>query len=176
MKKYSRLIISLTIGIAVFLFWAFPFKAALNYHEEFQLFLIDDDYLLTHLQEAGGITVYLSEALVQFYNNFWIGAAILGVEFMLIYLLSVGIIKKLPSFKGNFLLPFLPVVALWILMGDYNVMHSLIMAVLLVLLFIYIVLCVCKTLPTRVVGLIVVLPMLWWMCWTSHYRYRGFFA
>lgn len=176
MKKYSKLIISLVIGIAVFLFWAFPFKAALNYHEEFQLFLIDDDYLLTHLQEAGGIAVYLSEALVQFYNNFWIGAAILGVEFMLIYLLSAGIIKKLPSFKGNFLLPFLPVAALWILMGDYNVMHSLIMAVLLVLLFIYIVLCVCKTLPTRVVGLIVVLPMLWWMCWTSHYRYPGFFA
>ena len=137
---------------------------------------MDDDYLLTHLQEAGGIAVYLSEALVQFYNNFWIGAAILGVEFMLIYLLSVGIIKKLPSFKGNFLLPFLPVVALWILMGDYNVMHSLIMAVLLVLLFIYIVLCICKTLPARVVGLIVVLPMLWWMCWTSHYRYPGFFA
>ncbi len=176
MKKYSKLIISLVIGIAVFLFWAFPFKAALNYHEEFQLFLIDDDYLLTHLQEAGGIAVYLSEALVQFYNNFWIGAAILGVEFMLIYLLSVGIIKKLPSFKGNFLLPFLPVAVLWLLIGDYNVMHSLIMAVLLVLLFLYLMLSICKTLPTRIVGLVVVLPLLWWMCWTSHYRYPGFFA
>ena len=176
MKKYSRLIISLTIGIAVFLFWAFPFRAALNYHEEFQLFLIDDDYMLSHLQEAGGMAVYLSEALVQFYNNFWIGAGILGVEFMLIYLLSASIIKKLPSFKGNYLLPLIPVAVLWILIGDYNVMHSLIMAVLLVLLFIYIVLCVCKTLPTRAVGLVVVLPMLWWMCWTSHYRYPGFFA
>ena len=107
MKKYSSLIVSLIIGMTVFWFWAFPFRAALNYHEEFQLFLIDDDYLLSHLQEAGGIAVYISEALVQFYNNFWIGAAILGAEFMLIYLLSAGIIKKLPPFKGNFLLPFL---------------------------------------------------------------------
>lgn len=176
MKKYSKLIVSLIIGIAVFLFWAFPFKAALNYHEEFQLFLIDDDYLLSHLKEAGGIAVYLSEALVQFYNNFWIGAAILGVEFMLIYLLSASIIQKLPSFKGNFLLPFLPVAGLWLLIGDYNVMHSLIMAVLLVLLVLYIWLTVCKKLPARIVGLVVVLPLLWWMCWTSHYRYPGFFA
>lgn len=176
MKKHASLIISLIIGISAFLFWAFPYRAALNYHEELQFFMIDDDYLLNHLQVSGGMAVYLSEVLVQFYYNHWLGAAILAVEFVLIYLLSVGIVKWLPAFKGSFLFPFIPVVVLWILIGDFNVMHSLIMAVLLALLSIYIIMCCSKAWSMRLVGAFIALPLFWWMCWTSHYRLPGSFA
>lgn len=176
MKKHASLITPLLIGISAFLFWAFPYRAALNYHEEHQFFLIDDDYLLAHLQSAGGISVYLSEALVQFYYNRWLGAAILAVEFVLIYLLSAGIVKKLPAFKGSFLLPLIPVVVLWLLLGDFDVMHSLLMAVLLALLLLYIVMSISKAWSIRLVGLFVALPLFWWMCWTSHYRFPKSFA
>lgn len=170
MKKYPKLIISLIIGITVFLLWAFPYRAGLNYHEELQFFLIDDNYLLDHLHETGGFAVYLSEALVQFYRNHLYGAAILGIEFMLIYLLSAGVVKRLPEFKGKNLLSFVPVIVLLVLIGDVNVMHSLIIAVLLGLLLLFVVLSICKSLTYRILGLFVALPIFWWMCWTSHYR------
>lgn len=176
MKKHSKYILSLVIGIVVFLFWAFPYKAALNYHEEFQFFLFDNDYLLDHLKETGGLSVYLSELLVQFYRIPLVGAAIIGIEFMLIFLLSYGVTKQLPAFKGKCLFPFIPVVALFILMGDVNVMHSLIMAVLLGLLLLYVIMSIFKSFTYRIVGLFFACPLFWWMCGTSHYRIPGSFV
>jgi len=84
MKRIVEYGISGLVGIIVYLFWAIPFRGMLNFHEEFQLFQTDSDYFFSHLRQKGGIAIYISEFLVQFYNNYWIGALILALEFALI--------------------------------------------------------------------------------------------
>ena len=158
MKTIVAYSISLLFGVAVYLFWAIPFRGALNYHEEFQLFLNDADYFLAHLSQPGGLSVYLSEFLVQFYNNYWIGALILAIEFMLIQWLTLKVLQgmfRTWSQKHSYLLCILsliPALLLWLVLGDINVMHSLIIAVIVALALILIIVSVLKDKIYRIFG------------------------
>ena len=93
MKVTKEFCLSFLIGIVIYVFWAIPFRGMLNYHEEFQLFLTDFEYFLSHFKQQGGLAVYLSEFLVQFYYNYWIGALILTIEMLVIQWLTLLILK-----------------------------------------------------------------------------------
>lgn len=148
----------------------------LNYHEEFQLFQTDSDYFLAHLMQKGGVAVYISEYLIQFYNNYWIGSFILALEFVLIQRLTLNILKNIHqpwSHQHSYLLcilSFFPMSLLWIVLGDVNVMHSLIIAVIIALLFIYLLIRTFKTNIYRTIGFVVVSVVFVWLAGTSHYR------
>ncbi len=179
MKRIVAYSISLLLGVAVYLFWAIPFRGALNYHEEFQFFLNDTDYFLAHLSQAGGLSVYISEFLVQFYNNYWIGALILAVEFMLIQWLTLKVLQGLFhawSQKHNYLLcvlSLIPALLLWLVLGDINVMHSLIIAVIVALALAFIIVSLFKNKIYRIVGAIVSVIIYICVAGTSHYRLPG---
>ena len=83
--------LSLLFGVAVFLFWWRSYPFALSYHEQFQLFLFGGDYLVERLGEPGGAARYLSEFLVQFYNNVLAGAAVIAVLLVLMQRLERGL-------------------------------------------------------------------------------------
>lgn len=176
MKRIFEYSISFIIGIIAYLFWAFPFRSALNYHEEFQLFLTDSEYFLTHLYQRGGIAVYISEFLVQFYNNYWIGALIIAIEFVLIQKLSLLILQNINATwkeKHYYLLSVLsliPLALLWIVLGDINVMHSLIVAVIIALSLIYVLLRTVRKRIYRIIGIIVATILYIGLAGTSHYR------
>lgn len=176
MKKTVEYSITCLVGILAYLFWAIPFRGMLNYHEEFQLFQTDSEYFFSHLLQKGGMAIYISEFLVQFYNNYWIGAFIIAMEFILIQWLTFDTLKKiLPLWSKKheyllFLLSFTPMLFLWIVLGDVNVMHSLIIAVIIALLFIDSLIRTIKNKTYRVIGAVVAMVAFVWLAGSSHYR------
>ena len=176
MKKTVEYSITCLVGILAYLFWAIPFRGMLNYHEEFQLFQTDSDYFLSHLMQKGGMAVYASEFLIQFYNNYWIGASIIALEFILIHRLTFDTLKNiLPTWSKKhgyllFLLSFIPMLFLWIVLGDVNVMHSLIIAVIIALLFVDLLIRTIKNKTYRVIGAVVAMVVFVWLAGSSHYR------
>lgn len=176
MKKVVANSISCLVGIIVYLFWAIPFRGMLNYHEEFQLFQADADYFFSHLIQRGGIAIYISEFLVQFYNNYWIGALILTSEFLLIQWLTLDILKNIfPTLhkKHGYLIYFLswiPMSLLWIILGDVNVMHSLIIAMMIALLLIDLLTRTIKSKIYWICGTLIAGIIFIWSAGTSHYR------
>lgn len=164
------------VGIITYLFWAIPFRAVLNYHEEFQLFQTDWDYFYAHLTQRGGTSVYISEFLVQFYNNYWIGALILAVELVLIQWLTLDVLKRLfPSWcsshgRLHYLLSLVPMLLVWIVLGDVNVMHSLLITVIIGLLLVCLLLRLCKGTMSRALGAVAAVALFVWTSAAHHYR------
>lgn len=175
-KRIVEYSISCLVGIIIYLFWAIPFRGMLNYHEEFQLFLTDSEYFISHLTQRGGIAVYISEFLVQFYNNYWIGALILALELILIQWLTLNILKSINHNGSNkrgyllYFLSFIPMLVLWVILGDVNVMHSLIIAVMIALLLIDLLIRTFKTKKIRLIGALVAGAFLIWSAGVHHYR------
>lgn len=148
----------------------------LNYHEEFQLFQTDSAYFFSHLAQRGGIAIYISEFLVQFYNNYWIGAMILALEFLIIHWLTLDILKYISTTWSKrhryllYVLSFFPMSLLWIILGDVNVMHSLIIGVIIALLFVDILLRLFKNKTYKAIGTVVAIALFVWLAGTIHYR------
>lgn len=119
-------------AVAVFLFWRFGYPHALAFQEQLQLFLLDGDYLCSRLMEPGGVARYVAEFLVQFYNSVTLGALILALLFVIIQRLVWRLMRQ----AGDrwYLLSFVPVVLLLILLGDENVMPTVLVALALTLL------------------------------------------
>ena len=179
MKNKVAYSISCLVGIIVYLFWAIPFRGILNYHEEFQLFQTDSAYFLTHLMQRGGIAIYISEFQVQFYNNYWIGAFILALEFVIIQWLAYYILKNifLAWSKRHellvYILSFVPMLFLWVILGDVNVMHSLIIAVIVAMLLTILLIRIFKTKLYRTIGAVVAVLFFVWIAGVPHYRIPG---
>lgn len=176
MKKKVAYSISCIVGIIVYLFWAIPFRGMLNYHEEFQLFQTDSDYFLSHLTQKGGIAVYISEFIVQFYNNYWIGAFILAMEFVLIQRLTLHILENIyHSWSDKHycllnVLSLLPLLIVLLILGDINVMHSLIIAVIIALSLIYLLIRITHHIIYRFIGAVFAVAAYIWMAGAHHYR------
>lgn len=176
MKKVVANSISCLVGIIVYLFWAIPLRGMLNYHEEFQLFQGDAAYFLSHLMQRGGLAIYISEFLVQFYNNYWIGALILASEFLLIQWLTLDILKNIfpTSHKKHayliYFLSWIPMSLLWIILGDVNVMHSIIVALIIALLLADLLIRTIKSKIYWICGTLIAGIIFIWSAGTSHYR------
>lgn len=176
MKKITEYGFSVLVGTIIYLFWAIPLRGMLNYHEEFQLFQTDSAYFFLHLQQRGGLSIYISEFLIQFYNNFWIGALFLTLEFVVIQRLTLNMMKIILSAwhvkhgYALYCLSYVPVLLLLIIMGDVNVMHSLIVAVLIALLLIYLLFRLYHKKIYRVWGAVIATVLFIWLAGTSHYR------
>ena len=111
MTKYAPWLLTLLLGVAAFLFWWLRYPFALSYQEQFQLFLFDGDYFWSRVSEPGGLARYVSEFLVQFYNNVMFGAVIIALLYMLYFL--PHLFPLIPgghflSFSYKFLLTVLP--------------------------------------------------------------------
>lgn len=85
---------TLLLGLVVFLFWWKGYPHALSYQEQFQLFLFDGDYFARLLSLPGGVAAYVSEFLVQFYNNVAVGAFVLALLFMLMHRLCIALASQ----------------------------------------------------------------------------------
>ncbi len=130
LHKYAPWAATLCLGLAVFLFWRLRYPFALVYQEQLQMFLFDDDYLLSRLSEPGGLARYVAEFLVQFYNGVAIGAAILAVLFMLVQRLTWRLMRS----ESHYAWSFVPALLLWYAMGDESLLLTYVVALVLTLL------------------------------------------
>lgn len=131
MKKLSNYwagwLLTLVLGVLVFLFWWRRYPFALTYQEQLQLFMFDDDYFCGRIAEPGGLARYIAEFLVQFYNGVIFGALIIAVLYMLLQRLT----WRLMCSESHYALSFLPAVMLWYAMGDESVMLTYVVALLM---------------------------------------------
>ena len=63
LSKYWPWILTLVLGIAVWLFWAVGYPHALAFREQFQLFLFDGDYFWGRMAQPGGLARWIAEFL-----------------------------------------------------------------------------------------------------------------
>ncbi len=137
------------LGIGIFIFWCFFYPHALNYQEQYQLFLWTWDYFVERISVPGGLADWLGEFVVQFYYVKWLGALLLALLYVVLQRLSV--VPRL------YLLSFVPPLLLLWLMGDPSVLLSLPMAIVLCLLAFRLL----KTVHAALDLLIV--PVLYWL-------------
>lgn len=134
-SKYLLTGISLAIAVILYYFWAFPYHALLSYREQFQLFQTTGSYFRSFVGHPGGIATYVGEFLTQFFNNFWIGAAVL-TGLMMLFMLSSYLFNKRfapnTSKTINFLLSIIPLISIWLFLGNPDVTLSFLVALSLV--------------------------------------------
>lgn len=135
-SKYVIVGILLLLSALLYWFWAFPFRSALGYREEMQLFQTAATYFAALAARPGGISTYFGEFLTQFFNNYWIGAAVMT---MLMMLFAVGCFIMLRNMRRDagfilcWTLSLIPFTALWLLMGNQNVTVAFIVALTITL-------------------------------------------
>ena len=130
MIKTWKPLLSLLFGVAVVIFWAVPFVGGLCFQEQYQMFLFDTGYFLERIVLPGGLADYISEFLVQFYYMPVLGGAIIALLLMGIQAAVWGLMKQYGARHDfpDYLLSFLPSIALWCAMGDQNVLLSFVVA------------------------------------------------
>ena len=125
MEKYRNICVSMLIGIGMFLFWYLWYPHALSYQEQYQLFLWTSDYFVERISLPGGLADWLGELIVQFYYIEWLGALLLSLLFVTLQRFSARLLKSW------WWLSVIPVLLLWWLMGDINVLLSLPIGIIL---------------------------------------------
>lgn len=152
-NQYSSIVLSVLVGIGVFLFWFSFYPQALSYHEQYQLFLWTWDYFVERISVPGGFADWLGEFIVQFYYVEWLGALLLALLFVALQRIVAYLIPD-----ALFLLSLLPVAFLLWIMGDINVLLSFPVSIVLALLF------ACVPCPKTFPWIdILILPIVYWL-------------
>ena len=144
--RYLSWGLSVLVGIGIFLFWYVAYPHALSYQEQYQLFLWTWDYFVERVSLPGGFAYWLGEFIVQFYYIEWLGALLLALLFVAMQRLTLRLMTTHGDRSREFnalkltgpvpmSLSLVPVgLVLW-LMGDVNVMLSMVVAIVLALAF-----------------------------------------
>lgn len=130
LSRHIAILISLLFAVAVALFWAFPYRCALSYQEQYQLFLFTPSYFTERISVPGGLADYAGEFITQFYYVYAIGAILLALVFFCLQRLTWVLMRRSGVSQSWYLLSFIPAVALWALMGNENVLLSFAIALL----------------------------------------------
>lgn len=167
-------LLCLLLLVAVWLFWWLGHPEILAFQETYQMFLTTGDYLQKHLCEVGGISMYIGEFLTQYNIYPCLGAGIIGLETLAIAVLVYRMTAKEPGklrFKSIIPLAISACAALAFnyVLGDENLLPSFAVSIILALSALYIIL-MCKTKVMKGIATAISLPLLFWCCWTSHYR------
>lgn len=132
---YSYILILTAVFIAVaavlYWFWAVPYRSALGYREQLQLFQTTGAYFLSLLPRPGGMATYIGEFLTQFFNNYWIGAAVMSGMLTLFLLGCHKAIRRLTATMSPYTalaLAFTPLVALLLFLGNPDVTMNFVTA------------------------------------------------
>lgn len=129
-SKHWQGILSLLFAVIVALFWVFPYRCALSFQEQYQLFLLTPSYFAERMSVPGGLADYVAEFIVQFYYLYAIGGILLALVFFCLQRLTWVLMRRCGTSPAWYLLSFVPVVALWAYMGNENVLLSFAIALL----------------------------------------------
>ena len=152
--KYWNIVLSVLVGIGVFLFWYVVYPHAMSYQEQYQLFLWTGDYFIERVSLPGGFADWLGEFIVQFYYVEWLGTLLLALLFVALQRLTA---RLLPQGLWCLLSLVTVVLLLW-LMGDINVMLSLPVAIVMALALA----CIRLSKPLSWIDT-VILPVAYWL-------------
>lgn len=162
LSKYWKIGVSLLFGVAVFLFWWLACPALLSFQEQYQLFLMDGDYIGQLLAVPDGFARCVGEYLTQYYINHALGALVLAIIFVIIHRLVWRLMAAVSdTASGHYALSFIPVLSLWLMLGDESVLLTFAIALILALATMWVYEVAGKRL--RVYLIILLIPLLYWL-------------
>lgn len=129
--KYILTAVFVAVAAVLYWFWAVPYRSALGYREQLQLFQTTGDYIRRLLPRPGGMATYIGEFLTQFFNNYWIGAAVMSGMQTLFLLGCHKAIRRLTASMSPYAalaLAFTPLVALLLFLGNPDVTMNFVTA------------------------------------------------
>lgn len=176
-NKYWTWALSISIGVSVYLFWAYPYKSVLSYQEQYQLFLFGKNYFLERIALPGGLADYIGEFLTQFYYIPVFGAAILGIIFFCLQRLTWVVCRRCGADTQWFPLSFIPALALWMYMGDENVLLCFAVSLLATLVFMWLYTLVesrTKTVAGKALYILICVPLIYWLFGANILTFIGF--
>lgn len=127
--KVHGIVLSGFLFLAVLLFYGLYYPHHLHFQEQFQLFLFDGGYITDILVNPGGLADLVGRFLTQFFLFAWVGAAIVAILFVCIFLLCWRMAQA-GWFQG---LSLLPAILVWAFFCDENALLVAIVALLLAL-------------------------------------------
>lgn len=135
LNKYLPPLLTLLVGVGVWLFWWLAHPEVLCYEEQNQLFLWTADYLCADLRLSGGLASWLGELITQFYYLPWLGALLLGILFAAMQGFAWGVVRTFTQKSRPLclLLSLISGAVLLLAMGDIEVLTALPVAVTLAL-------------------------------------------
>ncbi|MBQ2209645.1 MAG: hypothetical protein II404_06750 [Prevotella sp.] len=167
LSKYWKPFASLAFGLAVFLFWWLAYPMMTAYQEQYQLFMLDSQYIGQLLSVPDGLAHCIGEYLVQLYINHALGALVLAVVFVLMQWLVWLLMKAVRGAEAatHYALSFLPSLLLCLMMADESVLLTFPIAMLagLAAMWLYELIVDGKSLLYLIIYVIVGLPLLYWM-------------
>ena len=162
LSKYWKIGVSLLFGVAVFLFWWLACPALLSFQEQYQLFLMDGDYIGQLLAVPDGFARCVAEYLTQYYISHALGALVLAIIFVIIHRLVWRLMAAVSdTASGHYALSFIPVLSLWLMLGDESVLLTFAIALILALATMWVYEVAGKRL--RVYLIILLIPLLYWL-------------
>lgn len=120
MKKGRRValrwkgIVSIAVGVGVFLTCLLPLRALMNYHEEHHLFRWTTYYLREQWSSWEGVGEFVVSFVTQFFYVPWLGAAIVALLVVALQWLTWWILKKLRCPSWLYPLSFVPALLLFV--------------------------------------------------------------
>ena len=165
-----KYLISSLFCVAVILFFGMAYPHHLHYQEQFQLFLFDSNYVWDIVKQPGGVADLLGRFCTQFFLYAWVGAVIIGILLSAIQLL----VSRFVGGGWFYGLSYVPSFLLWLFLLDEHALLGGVCAVLLTLLAVWGLSKLPKGL-VRYIGIIVALPILYWMVgtyWNGSHYYR----
>lgn len=157
-----KLLATVVLMVAAWLFWWQGYACALCYHEQLQLFQTSGDYLVERLSVPGGLADYMAEFLVQFYFVPAIGALFIALIYAIIQWLSWLLMRQLGASNSLCPLSFIPSVALWAYMGNENVMFAYIVAIMAVLAVALLWTKITGK-QSRAIAMVIIIPIAYWL-------------
>ncbi|MDE6341249.1 MAG: hypothetical protein K2K93_02935 [Muribaculaceae bacterium] len=165
-SKYIVPAIFSLIAVALYCFWAIPYRAAMGYREELQLFQTTAAYFAGLMAVPGGMAVYIGEFCTQFFNNYMIGAAVMAgimTAFMLLCYAIIG--RQAPRVPKPLRLAFsfIPLLSLWLTLGNQNVTLAFPVALIMVVGAALVHSCASRTRLRGVLLMLVLTSLLYWL-------------
>ena len=162
LSKYWKIGATLLFGVVVFLYWWLICPVMLSYQEQYQMFLMDGDYVWQLLSVPDGFAHCVGEFLTQFYVNHALGALVLAVVFVMIQRLVWRLMAAVSETAGgHYALSFIPVLSLWLMLGDESVLLTFAIALILALATMWVYEMTGKRLRTYLI--IILIPVLYWL-------------
>lgn len=123
---------------------------------------MDGDYLWQLLSVPDGFARCVGEYLTQYYINHALGALVLAIIFVIIHRLVWRLMAAVSdTASGHYALSFIPVLSLWLMLGDESVLLTFAIALILALATMWVYEVAGKRL--RVYLIILLIPLLYWL-------------
>ena len=172
--KYWEIILSVSFGLILFLFWEIGYPCYFSYQEQFQLFLFSSNYFMERIVVPGGLADYVAEFLTQFYYLTWVGACILTVIYVLMQRIVWIIAKHEGAADAYYPISFIPVLSLWAYMGDENTMLCFALSLLMALVACMGYIKLRGNGIFKWICLLIVIPLFYWFFGSAVFVFTGY--